>query len=342
MIESFAPYEEQLLQLPFVRGVRARTPSPGEGHQPDLVVRLRLVDGTQRQLLVEAKTSHLPSGAARHLRASLGDHPEDWLLVAPHVGAPLGDDLEAQGVQFIDQAGNCYLRIGARFVARIQGRSPDKPPARSKELRSAGYQVLLAILAHPDLVEATQREVAEAAGTSRQPVIDLFARLAEERVLTRRRKRYQWVLGPNGALMDRFLAGYRSHLRPKLYAGRFRLPASNPEELEAYLTEHLGGIRYGGTAGAHRLVGHYRGPDTVAYLGDPTSQRLRQLKASPTRAERTGDLVWMRVMGTASLEGQTTDTVHPLLIYAELMSDPDPRAGETARRVRERYLAWSI
>jgi len=50
----------------------------------------------------------------------------------------------------------------------------------------------------------------------------------------------------------------------------------------------------------------------------------------------------MRHIGQASLRGTTDDTVHPLLIHAELVSDPDPRAVEAAHLVRERWLSWSL
>lgn len=344
-IEAFAPYAEQLRALPFVRRVDPRAVNGMRGErQLDLVADIRLSDGTRQRRCVEVKSSHLDRSAAHHVRALFGDDPDEWLLAAPHIGAPLGDALEAEGVQFIDLAGNCHLRFGDAYLARVQGRSPAKPPARSKSLRSAGYQVLFALLVRPELVEGTQREVADAAGTSRQPVIDLFERLVEERILVRRGRRHEWVEERPPALLDRWLAGYRSHVRPRLDEGRYRLAAETPEALEAHLDAHLGeSVRYGGTAAAHRLVGHYRGPLTVAYLGAPTAKLLRALRARPTREpERSGDLLWMRPFGTASVEGATEDTVHPLLVYAELMSDPDPRAGESARRLRERYLAWSF
>lgn len=334
---AFAPFEGPLLRLPFVKSARLRA---SKGGAP--VVELRLTDGSKQRRLWKLQTSHLERDAAHHLRASLGDAHADWLVGAPYVGAPLGDALAAQAVQFIDLAGNCYLDLDGRFVARVQGRSAPKPPPRSKELRSAGYQVLFALLAAPDLVHASQRDFAAAAGTSRQPVSDLLARLVEERVLARRGRQHDWVTGRDGDLLDRWLAGYRSTLRPKLLVGRFRVAGAEPRALERTLEEQVSDVRLGGTAGAYRLVGHYRGPDTVVHAREPSPGVLKKLHAAPTRTARPGDLIWMRSFGTLSHLGESPRTAHPLLVYGELLADPDPRAGESARLVRERYLAWSL
>jgi hypothetical protein len=290
-------------------------------------------------LYVDLKSSHVqPSTAAAHWRTKRGVARGDWLLAAPYIGAPLGDSLEQHGVNFIDRQGNCYLRIGDRFVARIQGKTPPTPPARSKEMRAPGYQVLFALIAAPELVGAPQREIAAAAGTSKQPVSDLLRRLSEERILVERGRKYAWVHGPDAKLMERWLAGYRSSVRPKLAVGRFRLPVREPRAIEQWLKERADGVRFGGTAGAYRLAPPYRGALTVAHLGPPSEAMRKRVKALPAR---DGELVWMRHIGRASQKGETGDTVHPLLIYAELVSDPDPRAAEAAELIRERWLPWS-
>ena len=336
--ESIEPYAVGLRKLPFVNAVRVSETVP-HGDTGDVILELSLADGSQKTLHVEVKASHLSGDAARYQLARYSASPADWLLAAPYVGAPLGESLEEQGINFIDRHGNCYLRIGDHFVARIQGKTPPKPPARSKAMRAAGYQVMFAILAEPELVGAPQRDIAAAAGTSRQPVGDLLERWREERLLVKRRRRYAWVDGPDAGLLERWVAGYRSMLRPKLVVGRFRLPVREPQQVEHWLEEHLELVRYGGTAGAYRLEPHYRGALTVAHLGPASEEMRRRLKAVPA-AE--GELVWMRHIGQASQKGETPDTVHPLLVYSELVSDPDPRAGEAAHLIRERRLSWSL
>jgi len=329
--EFFEPYLERLRELPFVRKVSV-TASAGA----DAELQLSLVDGSRETLLLEVRTSHLRRGQATHVQTRMGDRP--WLLAAPHVGAPLGAELEAQGIQFIDRQGNCSVRFGDRFCARVQGRPAPKPPPRAKEIRAAGYQVMFALLVDPELVSAPQRAIAEMAGTSRQPVIDLLARWEAQRILVRSGRRYAWVEPPGAALLDRWIAGYLATLRSKLEVGRFRVPVQGSREVEAFLEARVPAVHYGGTAAGHRLCGHYRGPTTMAHLGPASAELRRTLRAVP---DPEGSLIWMRYIGDASTQSPEPGTVNPLLVYAELVDDPDPRAGELAALVREEWLPWS-
>ena len=204
-------------------------------------------------------------------------------------------------------------------------------------MRAPGYQVLFALLALPELAKDSIRTIARAAGTSRQPVIHLLSRLCDEGFLVYRDDKLAWVDRPLSPLLERWLAGYASSVRPKLYVGRYRLPAQTPPEVERWLEAKLGQVRFSGTAGAFRLDRHYRGPHTIIHL-EPSEQSRRALEAAPSP---DGELVWLAPMSAAGNEGKTTDTVHPLLIYSELMVDPDPRAREAAELLRKNWLPWS-
>lgn len=336
---ALQPYLRQLEALPFVKGARlVRAAAATDAPRFDARVRLRTSTGSH-DLWVEAKSSHLGRGIVAQMSELARQAQGPWMLFAPYVGAPLGEALEEAGINFIDKVGNCSLRLGPTHVARIQGRRAPDAPARSKSLRAAGYQVLFALLAEPELVSATVREIAKQAGVSRQPVVDLLARLVEEGYLVRRAGKHAWAGRARAPLLDRFVEGYATSLRPKLYVGRFRLPPQHegPPGAEAYLVATLdkeladrSAIRFGGTAGAYRVSRHYRGPLTTIHF--PFSERARQrLKAS---SARDGELVWLEPLGPIGDRGNTESTVHPLLIYAELLVDSDPRAHEAAVRIR--------
>lgn len=329
---ELSPYLIRLRELPLVVKARAGTLRASES-EADGVVEIVLKDGSSARLLADVRSSHLPSAE------KLGSIAKNRLLLSPYVGAPLGDALAARGINFLDRQGNCHLALGARHVIRIQGRRPPKAAAHSKELRAPGYQVMFALLADPELVGKSHREIAAAAGTSKQPVADLLARWIEEGRLVRRKASHAWVDRPDRALLERWIEGYRASLRPRLEMGRFRVKADTPRAVEQWLEERLGVVRYGGTAGAHRLGGHYRGGLTVVHLG-PRSETIRTRIAALPSAD--GDLVWMNHIGRAGTTGPRPDTVHPLLVYAELACDSDPRTREAAVALREKWLPWSI
>ncbi len=252
---------------------------------------------------------------------------------------PLGDLFEERGINFVDLQGNLSLRIGDRYIARIQRRRAPPREAHDKPLRGAGYQVLMALLIEPKLLRATLQEVATAAGTSRQAPFDMLRRLEHEGFAAGTAKGLVWIEPRRDELLDRFFVGYRDVLRAKLLLGRWRTQSQEPPALEAKLEEALGAPgawRYGGAAGGYRLDSYYRSPTTALQVTALPAEFARRVRALPSA---DGNLVALRVPGPIALSGPRDDVVHPLLVCAELLAQDDERARNAAQRIRERFLA---
>lgn len=331
------PYMDQLAGLPFVRKVQER---PG-GHAPELPfepdARIQIwTESGPSEVYVELKRAQVGYSVMAQLAARVRDTEGRWLLMAPAISGPLGDQLAQSGVQFVDLAGNCFVQIGDR-VARIQGKRAPKV-RRSRGIRTAGYKVLFALLAEPRLLSESLRTIAAEAGTSRQAVVDMLERLVEEGFAVQARRSRHWVVERRSEAIDLWVSGYKTLVRPSLEIGTYRLAQNKPEAVETALSRALIGrceFRFGGTAGAFRLVEHYRGDRTVVHLANIPTDLVRLLHAMPSPE---GQLVLLHTPGPVALRGPTPEAAHPLLVYSELLADRDPRAAETARLVHERYL----
>jgi len=93
--------------------------------------------------------------------------------------------------------------------------------------------------------------------------------------------------------------------------------------------------RWGGCAAGYRLTHHYRGERMVLHLEAVTPTLRRTLRAVP---DAHGPLVILGIPGPAALAGATPDTVHPLLVYAEMLAEHSDRAREAAGEVADQYL----
>jgi hypothetical protein len=299
-------------------------------HDGQSVLHLETPAGSH-DLLVTVRTGALGSDVAQRLAHQRDTLP--LLLVAPWVSTPVGRRLAEQGIHYVDAQGNCHLVLGDNYVAHVEGRAAPRTPPTDKGIRAPGYQVLFALLADPRRSGATVRELGTAAGVSRQAVSDMRRRLIAEGALVERGDGY--VLDPARAsdLLDRWLEGYRSSVRPQLLLGTYRTPDKDPWQLEErvapILTEHTTRWAWGGTAAGYRLTSHYRGPRTIAHV-DAAELPERALRAAPAR---DGNLILMRAFGSICWEGRTLDTVHPLLAYSEMALDTDERAREAAQEL---------
>lgn len=328
------PFIDQLVKLPFVRKVELAAKSA-----PEVDGQLRLTTPTGVVAIpVEIKRTHLTRPLAEHLVRLATAHP-NLLLMAPAVGRELADFFVQHRLNFVDLAGNCFVQLGNQYVARIQGQRAEVRPAAEKALRAPAYRVLFALLADPELAQATARALAEAAGgVSPQTANDVRARLTASGVLVKTRGGVRWVPGQRKQVLEMFLFGFPA-LMPGLTVGRFRAKQRTPEAVEAELAPRLarlGEWRWGGGAGAQRLTGYYRGDRTVIYMRDePTPAAVRSLNLVP---DARGDVVLLRALGPLAFEGPNPEVVHPLLVYADLLTEGDDRAREAAVEIYEKYL----
>jgi len=259
------------------------------------------------------------------------------LFVAPFVDRDTGELLRAGKVNYVDGSGNLYLELdGGRYLAQVDGRPRRRRERRrSRGLRAAGHRVLFAILARPDLLGATVRELEQQSGASRQAVSELLARLRNEGALVRGgRSQHHLVPGRIAALRERFVTGWLDSLRPVLLVGAFRA-RNDSERSDAAIESRFGAVDvawgFGGTAAAMRLAPHYRGEDTVLHVATWKDDFPRRLGLIP---DRKGPVLVYRAMGKLDFAADRAHCAHPLLVYAELAASRDERAREAAGVLR--------
>lgn len=326
-----------LQELPFVetlevrRQQEVREPAP---HEPDAVLLIHTPTG-EVLFHVTLKRTHLTHAIADAVMARVraaDDTP--WLLVAPYVPPGIAGRLADAGVNYVDAVGNCRLAIGERYFALKEGKKPDRRPPALRGVRLAGYQVAFTLLAHPEYVDLTVRELADRAGVGKTAAADALNRLAAQGLVGKGPHRQ--LLDPR-ELLDRWLAGYADTVRPRLFMGAYRTPHPDPPALEAAIeqADPDQDWAFGGGAAVDRLTHYYRGPVTVLHVQEQPRQLLRDLKA--LEAE-DGPLVILGTPGPVGLEGVHLHTAHPLLVYTELYAEGRERPREAARVLAEEFL----
>ena len=333
---ALAPYLARLRELPFVRSLDTprRTVTNGLDAQ-----RLRVITpSAEFTLLVEHTRMNLGHPTVNRYLRQFEERGGEWILFAPAISGPTGQQLAARGVQYVDLQGNCRVNLGDSYIAMVEGRRTPRVAAHDKGMRLPGYQTTFTLLAKPSLVREPLRAIAEAAEVSRQAVVDALARLTHDRALSRTKRGYLWSPKGWSDAVDRWAVGYHDAVRPQLIVGRFYAPELDPAALEERIRPILdscGAWRWGGAAAAWRVAPHYRGDKTVVHLREVPSDLQRRLRVIPGR---DGPLVILRALGGLSFHGATPDTVHPLLAWAELLEENHDRAFEGAAELREKAL----
>lgn len=331
--ELLEPYETHLMALAFVEGVTIEAhPSP----QVDLAIVLETPRGPVR-LRGEWRASHLSKTGVRALLSQFGPDASGWILLAPHIGRPMGESLREAGLNYVDGSGNCFVALGDDYMATVEGRRAAQTEG-AKGVRAAGARVLFALLAEQSLLSASLRAIGEAGEASRQAALGAVNRLQEAGEILREGRRREWLPGGRRLAFDRWLGEYDTVLRPWLDLGRYRTLDPVPEATEALLASPLarGTCWLGGLAAGYHMVEYYRGHGTVAHVRGSAKTLAHEVRALK---DPNGELTLLKVPCELATAGAVEGTIHPLLVYAEMVQTRDERALEAASMVRRRFLS---
>ncbi|MCX5908333.1 MAG: hypothetical protein NTY64_14400, partial [Deltaproteobacteria bacterium] len=134
--------------------------------RPDRLLRM----ATQgRELLYHAEIKTAITQANR-LMLLMGrerlQHP--LLIVTKYIHPQMAEQLRADGMEFIDAAGNAFLNQPPLYLF-VKGNRPPAPPRQGRTKRvfkPAGLRMIFALLCNPGLENRTFRDIAAAAGVA--------------------------------------------------------------------------------------------------------------------------------------------------------------------------------
>ncbi|MGH7320556.1 MAG: type IV toxin-antitoxin system AbiEi family antitoxin [Candidatus Rokuibacteriota bacterium] len=321
-----------------------REPRLVRAPRPDAV--LEIQEGGKRfQFFAEVKTIDrtVALTAAKH---QLEPYGRKGVLVAPYLTTALARHCrERLDLQFIDTAGNTYLRVPGLYVF-VQGEKRPEPampgadgPARGGT--ATALRAAFVLLCRPELFNAPYREIARAAGIGLGTVGWAFFDLERRGHLAAARQRRNRRLLEPTRLLDEWITNFPIRLRPKLNPRRFRAPDPG-WWAEAHLPA---GARWGGEVAAARLTNHLKPATATIYLEPATAREAlaalvqeHRLRADPQGNVEVLDAFWT----LPTQEGAPPDLVPPVLVYADLMATLDPRNLEVAKRIREQHIEHAL
>ena len=319
--------------------ITEQEPLVAPGRRLDAAVEVRW-DGRHYNYLVEAKTVIDRAVTLANAKRLLQDFGDDGLLITEYMTPALAtrcrDELQ---LQFIDTAGNAYLRRPGLYVFVKGEKRPEHPAMLA--VRGAGtvtaQRVTFTLLCRPALLNAPYREIVDAAGVALSTVGWVFADLERRGLVVGNKGNRRLV--DRARLIDEWITTFPMKLRPKLHPQRFRAENTNWWKNLTFPDQRA---TWGGEVAADRLTANLRPKAYTFYVDrEYRAEFLRELIGGHglrLRADPTGDIEVLDRFWHLPEMPLNPDCVPPLLVYADLMATLDPRNIEVAQTIRQRFL----
>lgn len=246
-----------------------------------------------------------------------------------YVAPRLGEALRSAGLQFIDQAGNCFLRAPGVYVYITGNSKPKVMAARQRSGRASqptGIKLVFHLLQDPALVAAPLREMATVAGISPAAAKLVIDDLQDKGFVSNTGKAKRRLVRTR-ALIDEWAVAYRDRLRPELAIQRYRA-----DRQDWWGDAPDAGMCWGGEVAAAEL-GLLRNPQVWTVYRHGTINAL--IAAGQLRADPEGEVEVLRCFWAGPMGRLAPD----LVIYGDLVTSGIERNIVCANELYERRLA---
>jgi hypothetical protein len=314
----------------------AKEPEVGS-YRPDALLEIGYGNNRTRYAVEERKRlARSTVGPIIHHLKQWGEHP---LLVTDHVTPPIAEVLRANGIAFLDAAGNAFLDSAPLFVW-VKG---EKPAAKSlsvetgRAFQPSGLQVLLVLLSKPSTASLPYRQLAAMAGVAHGTIGLVMADLEKLGYLRQvGAKRGSRRLFEIGRLMQQWAEGYARTLLPRTLIDRYY---ANAADWQTWAISPSA-VQWGSEPAAALVTGYLRPEELTLYAESFPGPLAARLKLSKTASEKNRVPVYIRRrFWNFTPDDWRLDCTPPLLVYADLLATGDGRCIETARIIHDEYLA---
>ena len=252
---------------------------------------------------------------------------ENLMIFAENIFPKIKNALRNSGIAYVETNGNLFIRKKeVYFFVNTNKNINKKKNNTNRAFTKTGLKVILHFLMNKNLVNKTQREIAETTGVALGNIPLVINGLKETGYLLRlNNKKYVWE--NRKELLEIWINKYATELRPKLKRNNYMLKR-NWKELKLN-NEHT---VWGGEPAADLLTNYLRPEKFILYTREDNLNLMRHYHLIP---KENGEVEVLEIFWKGK---SNTTTAPPLLIYTDLILEGGKRNIETAQLIFNEYI----
>lgn len=253
------------------------------------------------------------------------------LIIAQTIYPQLMKELIQNGINSLDIAGNCQIKVEGLFV-HIEGKRQALKDSiaittKNRLFQETGLKIIFRLLNDPEWINLPYRQMQVSANVSLGSVNIIMNELIDSGYVLKTEKGK--FLKNKKDLLERWIMGYNDLLKPKLFMNRMTFKDEEIKNNWAKLP--LPTDTYWGGEPAANLYDGYLYPEQFTIYGGTTGALVK----AGLRANENGEIFVYSKFWSITNEEKKIPT---LLIYADLMGSGNSRNIEAAHRIYDNEL----
>lgn len=263
----------------------------------------------------------------------LGKKYENLILITEVVYPNIGEQLRSRGVNYIDALGNVFIKQNDLLLL-IEGKKPTKTLTEKagRAFNKTGLKFIYHLLTDKDFIGKTYREKAAICDTAVGNINYITNDLLNQGFLRKKTKGVFYI--PNREkLINQWLIYFERKLKPDYFIGTFRFVNKEDAKNWRELTLDFTKTKWGGEPAAGILTNYLKPVAFTMYTAETRAELIRNYKLVPDEAGnvRVYNVFW-------AMQAENAKTVHPLIIFADLVNTANARTDELANMIYNEYL----
>ncbi|MFB6319152.1 type IV toxin-antitoxin system AbiEi family antitoxin [Saccharicrinis sp. FJH54] len=251
------------------------------------------------------------------------------IIIAEQIYPNVKEQLRKLKIPYLEANGNFFLQNKDYFcLVDTNKKVTLRKEKANRAFTKTGLKIVFHLLINPELINKTQREIAEIAGVGLGNIPQVINGLKETGyLLTLKKGIYVWEKKDD--LINRWINGYATELRPRLTKGTFAIK-EDWQKIDLNTAKTI----WGGEPAADLLTNYLRPEKLLLYTKESNPELIKKYKFIP-KNKGEGDLEALDIFW----HKKDNETVAPpLLIYAELIITGGKRNIETAQLIYNEYI----
>lgn len=259
---------------------------------------------------------------------------KNFLLVAEKLFPKVKEELRNNKINYLEGNGNAYINYEDIFIYIDTNKTTKEQKEKgNRAFTKTGLKVVFQFLLHPQLLNQTQREIADITNVALGNIPLIINGLLENNLILKLNKN-EYVINDYVQLLNKWMTEFQQTLKPTIFKQRFRFQTENQEWRDLQLNPEK--TVWGGEPAGDIVTNHLRPEKFILYTKETARDLMMNYRLMP---DVEGD-IWAYDMFWTNIENNNIAPKE--LIYADLMINDDKRSRETAKMILDEYIRPNI